>query len=108
MRPARRPRDCRTTLRRTLAQAKLSAFPSFGRRPRSTAPSRATQKDSHWHDYIQFYESLMGNTGSRLGANHQMDWTVFVAVLLDYCGPQAWSSRGNGTLSLRASIEGLL
>jgi len=31
-------------------------LPIVRRLPRSTAPSRATREDSHWHDYILFYE----------------------------------------------------
>ena len=40
------------------------------------------QCDSHFRDYILFYEYFNGDNGSGLGASHQTGWTALVAKLI--------------------------
>jgi hypothetical protein len=40
------------------------------------------QTDSHWRDYVLFYEYLHGDNGAGLGASHQTGWTGLVAKLI--------------------------
>ncbi len=44
------------------------------------------QDDTHWRDYIPFYEYFHGDTGAGLGASHQTGWTALVAKLLQQTG----------------------
>jgi len=37
------------------------------------------QEDSHWRDYISFYEYFHGDNGAGLGASHQTGWTGLIA-----------------------------
>jgi hypothetical protein len=54
-----------------------------GRRP--VLGERALfQGDSHWRDYIPFYEYFHGDDGSGLGASHQTGWTALVAELISW------------------------
>jgi hypothetical protein len=49
-----------------------------GRRP-VYGGTRKFQEDSHWRDYIHFYEYFHGDNGAGLGANHQTGWTGIIA-----------------------------
>jgi hypothetical protein len=49
-----------------------------GRRP-VYGGSRKFQDDSHWRDYLLFYEYFHGDNGAGLGASHQTGWTGIVA-----------------------------
>jgi len=40
------------------------------------------QHDSHFRDYVNFYEYFDGDTGRGVGASHQTGWTGLVAKLL--------------------------
>ncbi|PZO43551.1 MAG: glucosidase [Shackletoniella antarctica] len=40
------------------------------------------QNDSHWRDYVLFYEYFHGDNGAGLGASHQTGWTGLVAKLI--------------------------
>jgi hypothetical protein len=44
------------------------------------------QTDSHWRDYILFYEYFHGDNGAGLGASHQTGWTGVVAKLIQLFG----------------------
>ncbi|SFI17319.1 glucosidase [Nitrosomonas sp. Nm34] len=44
------------------------------------------QTDSHWRDYILFYEYFHGDNGAGLGANHQTGWTGLVAKTIQLFG----------------------
>jgi hypothetical protein len=44
------------------------------------------QHDTHWRDYIPFYEYFHGDTGAGLGASHQTGWTGIVATLIQQQG----------------------
>jgi hypothetical protein len=46
------------------------------------------QNDTHWRDYIPFYEYFHGDTGAGLGASHQTGWTGLIAKLLQQEGEQ--------------------
>jgi hypothetical protein len=52
---------------------------SSGRRPiyRDTG-----LQDSHWHEFIQFFEHYHGDTGRGLGASHQTGWSALVANII--------------------------
>jgi hypothetical protein len=52
-----------------------------GRRPVYGATAKF-QQDSHWRDYIQFYEYFHGDNGAGIGASHQTGWTGLVARLI--------------------------
>jgi hypothetical protein len=39
--------------------------------------------DSHWRDYILFYEYFHGDNGAALRASHQTGWTGLIARSLD-------------------------
>ncbi|MBI1916341.1 MAG: glucosidase [Planctomycetes bacterium] len=45
--------------------------------------SKKFQEDSHWKDYLLFYEYFHGDNGAGLGASHQTGWTGLVASLID-------------------------
>jgi hypothetical protein len=49
-----------------------------GRRP-VFGGERKFQVDSHWRDYLLFYEYFHGDNGAGLGASHQTGWTGIVA-----------------------------
>ena len=49
----------------------------------STAVSSEVPDQSHWRDYILFYEYLHGDNGAGLGASHQTGWTGLVATLIE-------------------------
>jgi hypothetical protein len=49
-----------------------------GRRP-TYGGARKFQEDSHWRDYLLFYEYFHGDNGAGLGASHQTGWTGIVA-----------------------------
>lgn len=40
------------------------------------------QNDTHWKDYIPFYEYFHGDNGTGLGASHQTGWTALIAKLI--------------------------
>jgi hypothetical protein len=42
------------------------------------------QNDTHWRDYVLFYEYFHGENGRGLGASHQTGWTALVARLLEF------------------------
>ncbi|MBW7884788.1 MAG: glucosidase [Caldilineaceae bacterium] len=44
------------------------------------------QQDSHWRDYILFYEYFNGDNGAGIGASHQTGWTALVAKLIQQSG----------------------
>jgi len=44
------------------------------------------QQDSHWKDYLLFYEYFHGDSGEGLGASHQTGWTALVAKLIQQSG----------------------
>jgi hypothetical protein len=44
------------------------------------------QTNSHWNDYILFYEYFHGDNGAGLGASHQTGWTGLVAALIRLYG----------------------
>lgn len=52
------------------------------------------QYDSHWRDYLLFYEYFQGDTGAGLGASHQTGWTGLVAKLLHQQGEHATNPSG--------------
>jgi hypothetical protein len=52
-----------------------------GRRPVFGADEKV-QNDSHFRDYLLFYEYFDGDTGRGVGAAHQTGWTALVAKLL--------------------------
>jgi len=56
-----------------------------GRRP-VYGGTEKFQTDSHWRDYILFYEYFHGDNGAGLGASHQTGWTGVVATLIDLFG----------------------
>ncbi len=41
--------------------------------------NRKFQEDSHWRDYLLFYEYFHGDNEAGLGASHQTGWTGVVA-----------------------------
>lgn len=49
-----------------------------GRRP-VHGGNRKFQDDSHWRDYVLFYEYFHGDNGAGLGASHQTGWTGIIA-----------------------------
>ena len=49
-----------------------------GRRP-VYGGTRKFQEDSHWRDYLSFYEYFHGDNGAGLGASHQTGWTGAIA-----------------------------
>jgi hypothetical protein len=49
-----------------------------GRRP-VYGGTRKFQEDSHWRDYLSFYEYFHGDNGAGLGASHQTGWTGVIA-----------------------------
>jgi hypothetical protein len=40
------------------------------------------QDDSHWKDYLLFYEYFHGDTGAGVGASHQTGWSGAIARLM--------------------------
>jgi hypothetical protein len=56
-----------------------------GRRP-VYGGTKKFQNDSHWKDYILFYEYFHGDNGAGLGASHQTGWTGLVAKLIELFG----------------------
>jgi hypothetical protein len=40
------------------------------------------QTDTHWRDYVPFFEYFNGDTGAGVGASHQTGWTALVVSLL--------------------------
>ena len=53
-----------------------------GRRP-VFGGTEKFQTDSHWKDYILFYEYFHGDNGAGLGASHQTGWTGLVGKLIE-------------------------
>jgi hypothetical protein len=47
------------------------------------------QTDSHWRDYLLFYEYFHGDLGAGVGAAHQTGWTGVVAKLIQQWGEYA-------------------
>ena len=47
------------------------------------------QTDSHWRDFILFYEYFHGDNGAGIGASHQTGWTGLVAQLIHQAGESA-------------------
>ena len=58
---------------------------SSGRRPVYGGMEKF-QTDSHWRDYLLFYEYFHGDSGAGLGASHQTGWTGAVAKLIQLFG----------------------
>jgi hypothetical protein len=56
-----------------------------GRRP-VYGGTQKFQTDTHWKDYILFYEYFHGDNGAGLGASHQTGWTGVIATLIDLFG----------------------
>jgi hypothetical protein len=56
-----------------------------GRRP-VYGGTKMFQEDSHWRDYVLFYEYFHGDNGAGLGASHQTGWTGAVASLIQLFG----------------------
>jgi hypothetical protein len=56
-----------------------------GRRP-VYGGTEKFQSDSHWRDYILFYEYFHGDNGAGLGASHQTGWTGVVGKLIELFG----------------------
>jgi hypothetical protein len=54
------------------------------------------QSDSHWRDYLLFYEYFHGDNGAGLGASHQTGWTGLIAKLIQLFG----------VLDARKALEG--
>jgi hypothetical protein len=70
-----------------LSHRLISIFVRDGDGRRAVFGSQQTlQHDSHWCDYIPFYEYFHGDNGSGLGASHQTGWTGLVASLLQEQG----------------------
>jgi hypothetical protein len=44
------------------------------------------QDDTHWREYVLFYEYFHGDNGTGLGASHQTGWTGLVAKLIQQTG----------------------
>lgn len=53
------------------------------------------QTDSHWRDYVLFYEYFHGDNGAGLGASHQTGWTGLIAKLLQQLGEYAGEESGD-------------
>jgi len=56
-----------------------------GRRP-VYGGTETLQHDSHWRDFLLFYEYFHGDNGAGIGASHQTGWTGLVAKLLQQSG----------------------
>jgi hypothetical protein len=56
-----------------------------GRRP-VYGGTEKFQTDTHWKDYVLFYEYFHGDNGAGLGASHQTGWTGLVAKLIELFG----------------------
>ena len=56
-----------------------------GRRP-VYGDCKKLQSDSHFRDYVLFYEYFHGDNGTGIGASHQSGWTSLVAKLLQQSG----------------------
>jgi Glycosyl hydrolase family 63 C-terminal domain len=56
-----------------------------GRRP-VYGGAEKFQSDSHWRDYILFYEYFHGDNGAGIGASHQTGWTGGIATLIEFFG----------------------
>ncbi len=41
------------------------------------------QTDSHFRDYLLFFEYFHGDSGRGVGASHQTGWTGLIAKLID-------------------------
>ncbi len=52
-----------------------------GRRP-VNGNEKKLQEDTHWRDYVQFYEYFHGDNGAGLGASHQTGWTGVIARIM--------------------------
>ena len=74
------------TLRAIADQLSQRLISLFKRAPDGCRPVFGTQarfqRDSHWSDYLLFYEYFHGDSGSGLGASHQTGWTALVAELI--------------------------
>src|SRR5260370_13534585 len=53
----------------------------YGRRPVYGGTSKF-QEDTHWRDYLLFYEYFHGDNGAGLGASHQTGWTGIIARIM--------------------------
>ncbi|HBR69084.1 MAG TPA: glucosidase, partial [Rhodospirillaceae bacterium] len=56
-----------------------------GRRP-VYGDCEKLQTDSHFREYVLFYEYFHGDNGTGIGASHQSGWTSLVAKLLQQSG----------------------
>ena len=56
-----------------------------GRRP-VFGGTEKFQQDSHWRDFIPFYEYFHGDNGAGIGASHQTGWTALIAKLIQQYG----------------------
>ncbi len=56
-----------------------------GRRP-VYGDCKKLQSDSHFREYVLFYEYFHGDNGTGIGASHQSGWTSLVAKLLQQSG----------------------
>jgi hypothetical protein len=44
------------------------------------------QTNTHWKDYLLFYEYFHGDNGAGLGASHQTGWTGLIAKMIEFFG----------------------
>ena len=66
------------------------------------------QSDSHWRDYLQFFEYFHGDNGAGLGANHQTGWTGLVAKMIELFGrldPQTLLKEGKRSVHAGGTTE---
>jgi hypothetical protein len=61
-----------------------------GHRPVYANKHRKYAEDPEWRDYIHFYEYFHGDSGSGIGASHQLGWTALVASLINKVGLQGF------------------
>lgn len=77
----------------------------FGRRP-VYGGTEKFQTDSHWKDYILFYEYFHGDNGAGLGASHQTGWTGLVGKMIELFGRlDAASMLRGGKLAAFSEVE---
>jgi hypothetical protein len=72
-------REIANRLTRIFLRDKSGRRPVFG-------GTEKFQTDSHWKDYVLFYEYFHGDNGAGLGAGHQTGWTGLIAKLIEIFG----------------------
>ena len=72
-------REIANRLTRIFLRDKSGRRPVFG-------GTEKFQTDSHWKDYVLFYEYFHGDNGAGLGASHQTGWTGLISKLIEIFG----------------------